>query len=244
MTTSNFRQGNKSTKKLWVCFCKSLVIVSLSNDPLDHVLPVLCPSLTSFFCFLTLNSLGLTSCLCHHSVWEDSEASIIECLPNRNEDSSWLWEPVSDTEGGTLSCQWKYSWSLVLLKVLGHWKPLQKEWNPLDTNTLHLCRRNKHIPKQRKTKTKTYPVGACLEAGKSAAVLWPPGQLPPAAPFLAQGHTLVPLSGQRVWSAWQCLPDTTTPSDSPESGCFRRCLWSGLAQGWYLRLLYQYFSFS
>lgn len=100
MTTSNFRQGNKNTKKLWVWFCKSLVIVSLSNDPLDHVLPVLCPSLTSFFCFLTLNSLGLTSCLCHHSVWEDSVASIIECLPNRNEDSSWPESQCLTQKGG------------------------------------------------------------------------------------------------------------------------------------------------
>lgn len=101
---------------------------------------------------------------------------------------------VWHAEGEPLSFQWKYSWNLVLLKVLGHWKQLHGCY----------CKNNEHLWSRtsciylgetntppRRASSKTHPLfvdgpyGCAWRQANLTGVLWPPGLLPLVAPCLS-----------------------------------------------------------
>ena len=125
MITPNFRWGNKSTEKLRVRFCKSLVIVSLSMTILTMCFACSLFLIDIFILFsdikfsrshklpLPFVSMGGFRGS-HHQV--SARQTEMKIAPG--------WRASVCCTKGSLSFQWKYSWSLVLLKVLGPSKQL------------------------------------------------------------------------------------------------------------------------
>lgn len=188
---------------------------------------------------LPLPSLGLGG------FW-GSHHQVSACQTEMKIASGWR-ASVSHAERESLSFQWKYPWSLVLLKVLGHWKRLHschcKNNESLWTQTYCICLGETNTsPSRARSKTRPLscpswcgqPVAVGLEAGKSdrsalATRTTSTGRSLPVPKATPWYHCLDRESGQ-LWDAFLTPP----PSDSPRSGCFRRYLWLGLAQGWYL----------